>query len=74
MWRSALARSSALLPKPQQRHRPDPLPVLLLGQLAIDKDFQGRGFATSLLQFALKSALRASELIGCVGVITRPAR
>lgn len=62
----------AFLPKPQQRHRPDPLPVLLLGQLAVDKDFQGRGFATSLLHFALKSALRASELIGCVGVITHP--
>lgn len=62
----------AFLPKSQQRHRPDPLPVLLLGQLAVDKDFQGRGLASSLLHFALKSALRASELIGCVGVITHP--
>lgn len=62
----------AFLPKSQQRHRPDPVPVLLLGQLAVDKDFQHQGFATSLLHFALKSALRASELIGCVGVITHP--
>ena len=45
---------------------------MLLGQLAVDKDFQGQGHAASLLLFALKAALRASENIGSIGVITHP--
>ena len=60
------------LPKAQQRNQPDPVPVVFLGQLAVDKDFQSKGYATSLIVFALRSALRASEEIGCVGVVTHP--
>ena len=56
----------------QQRNQPDPVPVVLLGQLAVDNDFQSKGYATSLILFALRSALRASEEIGCVGVVTHP--
>ncbi|WP_235677209.1 GNAT family N-acetyltransferase [Rhodopseudomonas palustris] len=48
------------------------MPVLLLGQLAVDKACQGQGHAASLLQFALKSALRAAEIVGCGGVVTHP--
>lgn len=69
---SASQIERAFLPKPQQRNRPDPLPVMLLGQLAVDKEYQGQGHATSLLVFALKAALRASEIIGSVGVNTHP--
>lgn len=69
---SACQIERAYLPKPQQRNQPDPLPVLLLGQLAVDKAYQGQKHAVSLLQFALKSALRASDIVGCVGVITHP--
>jgi GNAT superfamily N-acetyltransferase len=69
---SAAQIERAYLPKSQQRNLPDPLPVLLLGQLAVDKDFQGQGHARSLLLFALKSALAAAEIIGAVGVITHP--
>jgi len=60
------------LPKSQQRNRPDPLPATLLGQLAIHKDHQGRGYARSLLLFALRAALRASRDVGSFGVITHP--
>jgi len=69
---SAAQIERAFLPKPQQRHRPDPLPVTLLGQLAVDKAYQGQGHAASLLLFALKTALRASQHIGSLGVITHP--
>ena len=62
----------AFLPKPQQRNRPDPLPATLLGQLAVDKDYQGHQQGVSLLQFALKTALRAARIVGSVGVITHP--
>jgi predicted N-acetyltransferase YhbS len=69
---SAAQIERAFLPKSQQRNRPDPLPVTLLGQLAVDKAYQGQGHATSLLQFALKTALVASTHIGSIGVITHP--
>ncbi len=62
----------AYLPKSRQRNQPDPLPVTLLGQLAIDQKFQGQGHASSLMLFALTTALKASEVIGSIGVITHP--
>ena len=60
------------LPKAAQRNRPDPVPVILLGQLAVDRHYQGRGYAKSLLLFALTTALRLSKEIGCMGVLTHP--
>ena len=69
---SAAQIERAFLPKPQQRNRPDPLPVTLLGQLAVDKEFQGQGHAASLLLFALKTAMSAAKIIGSIGVITHP--
>jgi len=69
---SAAQIERAFLPKPQQRNQPDPLPATLLGQLAVDKDYQGQRHAVSLLQFALRTALRAAEIVGSVGVITHP--
>ena len=62
----------AFLPKSHQRNKPDPVPVTLLGQLAIHKDHHGQGHARSLLMFALKTAVRASQEIGSFGVITHP--
>lgn len=69
---SAAQIERAWLPKPQQRNRPDPMPVTLLGQLAVDRRDQGQGHARSLLLFALRTALEASALIGSTGVITHP--
>jgi len=63
----------AFLPKPQQRNRPDPLPTLLLGQLAIDKAYQGQGHAVDLLLEAYRRTLAASQNIGCTGLFTHPA-
>ena len=62
----------AFLPKSQQRNRPDPVPVTLLGQLAVDVKYQGQGHAASLLMFALRTAIKAAENIGSVGVLTHP--
>jgi len=62
----------AFLAKARQRNMPNPVPVALLGQLAVHKDHQRRGHARSLLQFALRTALRASREIGSFGVIVHP--
>lgn len=69
---SAAQIQRAFLPKSQQRNRPDPVPVTLLGQLAVDQAFHGQGHATSMLLYALKTALAASDAIGSVAVITHP--
>ncbi len=69
---SAAQIERAFLPKPQQRNKPDPVPVTLLGQLAVAKAWQGQGHARSLLLFALRTAVRASRDIGSFGVVTHP--
>ena len=69
---SAAQVERAFLPKPQQRNRPDPVPALLLGQLAVDKDYQRRGHASDLMAYALGAALRVSDIVGGKGVITHP--
>jgi GNAT superfamily N-acetyltransferase len=69
---SAAQIERAFLPKSQQRSKPDPIPVTLLGQLAIATSHQGQGHARSLLAFALRSAVAAAGLIGSYAVITHP--
>jgi GNAT superfamily N-acetyltransferase len=43
---------------------PDPVPCLLLGQLATDKAWAGRGIGTGLLRHALIRCLAGARLIG----------
>jgi hypothetical protein len=69
---SAAQIERAFLPKSQRRNRPDPIPVTLLGQLAIATSHHGQGHGRSLLGFALRSAVRAADLVGSYAVITHP--
>ena len=50
---------------------PEPVPVILLGQLAVDTDYQGRGLGSDLLIDAAKRALSAAEFIGARAVIVQ---
>ncbi len=43
---------------------PDPVPCLLLGQLATDQAWSGKGIGTGLLKHALGRCVTASRLIG----------
>jgi len=69
---SAAQIEREFLAKAHRRNKPDPVPATLLGQLALDKAYQGQGHARSLLQFALTAALHASREVGSFGVITHP--
>lgn len=60
------------LPKVSQRHRPENIPILLLGQLAVDTRFQSMGVGRSLMFYALKTAVSVAREIGCYGVLTHP--
>jgi len=46
------------------RNQPDPLPAMLLGRLAVDRAYQGKGLAKALLKHFLLKALEVSELTG----------
>ena len=43
---------------------PDPVPCLLLGQLAADQNYSGKGIGTGLLKHALQRFVAAASLIG----------
>jgi GNAT superfamily N-acetyltransferase len=43
---------------------PDPVPCLLLGQLATDCDWAGKGIGSGLLKHALQRCVAAARLIG----------
>jgi GNAT superfamily N-acetyltransferase len=43
---------------------PDPVPCLLLGQLATDQNWMGKGIGTGLLKHALQRCVMAAALIG----------
>ncbi len=46
-----------------------PLPVALVGRLAVDKRVHGQKLGVGLLLDALRRVLRVSDHIGCVGVV-----
>ena len=54
---SAAQIERAFLPKAQQRNRPDPVPMLLLGQLAIDKNYRVKAMAPT--SFRMRSERRS---------------
>lgn len=43
---------------------PDPIPCLLLGQLAMDQNWIGKGVGTGLLKHALQRCVAAARLVG----------
>lgn len=47
-----------------RRNAPDPIPVILLGRLAVDKRFRGQGLGYSLLADAFAKGLEAANLVG----------
>ena len=69
---SATTIRRAWLAKTDQRNRPDPLPAILLGQLAVDIRHHGIGCAHLLVQYAFRTAKAFSGSIGCFGVVVHP--
>ncbi len=53
-----------------RRGMPEQVPLLLIGRLAIDAQYQGRGVGTALLSDALQRCLAASDIVGARGVVT----
>lgn len=63
----ALASGSAAAtdaPGKVRRNMPDPIPVMILGRLAIDTIWQGKGLGSDLLRDAVLRTMRAAEIAG----------
>ena len=52
-----------------RRNMPDPIPVMILGRLAVDKEFQEAGTGVGLLRDAVLRTLQAAEIAGIRGVL-----
>ena len=53
-------------PKSLQRNMPEPLPVIILGRLAVSNSYQGKTLGTSLLKDAIvRSVFVASNIAAC---------
>lgn len=55
-----------------RRNMPDPIPAVLLGRLAVSKQFQGLGIGRALLRHALQNFLKVAEITGAVLFLTEP--
>lgn len=52
-----------------RRGSPEQVPLLLIGRLAVDAEWRGRGLGSALLADALRRCLSASEIAGVRGVV-----
>lgn len=43
---------------------PDPIPVMLIGRLAVDRSQQGKGLGRALLKDAILRTLKAADIAG----------
>jgi GNAT superfamily N-acetyltransferase len=63
----AIALSEA--PGRLRRNMPDPIPMAVLGRLAIDRPHQGRGLGAALLKDAFLRIAQASAIVGMRGIL-----
>lgn len=52
-----------------RRNMPDPIPMTVLGRLAIDQHWQGKGIGVALLQDAVLRSRQAAQILGIRGVL-----
>lgn len=56
--------ASEFAPGRLRRNMPDPIPVMVLGRLAVDLTWQRHGLGKGLLRDAILRAIQVSELVG----------
>ena len=52
-----------------RRNMPDPVPLAILGRLAVATAWQGRGLGVALLQNAVQRTLQAASILGLRGLL-----
>ena len=56
-------------PSALRRNMPDPVPVVVLGRLAVDRRYQGRGLGRALLRDAVLRASQVAEVAGAAALL-----
>ena len=54
-----------------KRNMPDPIPVMIIGRLAVDRNWQGKGIGRGLWRDAVLRTLKASEIAGIRAILVR---
>jgi GNAT superfamily N-acetyltransferase len=57
------------VPSKIARNTPDPVPLIILGRLAVDTNHQGKGIGAGLLKDALCRSLQVSHTVGARAVL-----
>jgi GNAT superfamily N-acetyltransferase len=52
-----------------RRNLPDPVPVMVIGRLAVDRAYQGRGIGQGLLRDAVLRTVQAAEIAGIRAIL-----
>jgi len=52
-----------------RRNMPDPIPVVVLARLAVDRAYQGRSLGRALVRDAARRVVHAADAIGIRGII-----
>jgi GNAT superfamily N-acetyltransferase len=52
-----------------RRNMPDPIPVVVLARLAVDRNYQGRGLGRALFRDAARRVVHAAGTIGIRGIV-----
>ncbi|HUN98354.1 MAG TPA: GNAT family N-acetyltransferase [Bradyrhizobium sp.] len=52
-----------------RRNMPDPIPVVVLGRLAVDRSQQGRGLGRALFRDCAMRVAQAADMIGIRGIV-----
>jgi len=55
--------------KKAQRNMPDPIPVIILGRLAVDERYQGQGIGGGLLKDAIRRVINVSREVGVRAIL-----
>lgn len=58
-----------IAPSSVRRNMPDPVPMAVLGRLAIDRLWQGKGLGAAMLQDAVTRSAQAGDIIGIRGLL-----
>jgi len=63
------ALTLAQAPGGVRRNMPDPIPMAILGRLAVDRNWQGHGLGAALLRDAVERTRAASNILGIRGLL-----
>ena len=63
----AIAHAAA--PGKVRRNMPDPIPVMAVGRLAVDRGWHGKGVGRALLRDAVRRTIQAAELAGIRAIL-----